>query len=258
MNTMHKNTVLSGLMLLSMTASTTCLASEFNITVLADKYPPFIVATPHGLTGPYIEAFNLIMQQNGIALHYKNAPEKRAMLEVSIKKDTCALAVNFDQGESEIIRYVGKVAPITLTAYVRADKPIKLANLADLQHYSTGAINTAEVRDIFGLHNISFTPIERADLAFSMLNAGRFQVVVSDNIPDSVLAQQGARPIKALTIAKIDRWVICNPTMSPLLLNRMRLALREGLLARATLPIWRQYGMASYFNETRLQWFNKP
>ncbi|GGY18272.1 substrate-binding periplasmic protein [Paludibacterium paludis] len=224
------------------------------LRIVAEDYPPFLRDTGKGLTGPYADAFRLLMRRQGVEVNYQTLPMKRVFQQVAMQPGTCALAVNYAPGEAETLIYVGKVAPITLTVYVRQTQSEPITNIEQLRSRPVGAINIAEIRDLLGTAGIAFTPVDRPALGIPMLNAGRFDAFISDTRPDVQFIGGRGRPVKAFTLARAERWVACHAAMAPATLAMLRRALREGVFAAETLPVWHSYGMDSFFLETRQQW----
>jgi ABC-type amino acid transport substrate-binding protein len=231
-------------------------ASPATIRVLADDYPPFLLKSAGGLSGPYADAFRLLMHKAGIEVVFQSVPFKRAFLSLANQDNTCALAVNFDQGESETVNFISVIAPITLTAYKRGDNKTQLTNLGGLKGYSVGAVDMAEVRDILSSAGMPFTPVKNSSTGFLMLNAGRFQVLVSDLPPDSLSGKNQA--VKLFVVAQVERWLACGPRVSPALQGRMRAVLKQGLFAEDAAPVWKRYGMLDYYREMRKSWLKAP
>ncbi|WP_434626758.1 hypothetical protein [Chromobacterium sp. CV08] len=229
-------------------------AQPLKLTVVADESPPFLVHSGGGLTGPYADAFRLLMSKAGVAVVYQAVPAKRAFLDVATRDDTCALAVNFDQGESETVNFVGVVGPIALTAYKRGDDKAAIANAAALRKRRLGAVDIAEVRDFLGSAGLSFTPVKNASSGFLMLAAGRFDVFISDVPPAQAPGKDARAPAPLFMLAQVERWVACNAGLPPAVQARMRAALKEGVFAEEALPVWSRYGMADYYRETRSRW----
>jgi len=229
------------------------VASPAAIKVVAEAYPPFLIESGPGLSGPYADAFRILMSRQGITVSYQSLPLRRAIQQVA-NPDTCALAVNFAPGEAEIGTYVGRIAPITLTVYTRVRQSVPLSNIEQLRHRSVGAINIAEIRDLLGTAGIPFVPVDRPSLGLPMLNAGRFDAFISDARPDITPAGSAARPFRAFTLARVERWVLCNAGMSPATLTAMRRALHQGVFAEETQSVWHSYGMDAFYLETRRQW----
>ena len=215
------------------------------LNVLADLYPPFLVRAGNGLSGPYADAFRFLLKKKGIEVNYRIVPAKRAFLELGGQSNSCALAVNFDQGQSEILNFVGVVAPITLMVYVSPGNKLQIHDLATMRKYRVGGMNIAEVRDSLGSAGVTFTPVERSALGFLMLQAGRFDSFVSDQapLPSSPPAQ------KTFELAEVDRWVVCNGQLPGPVINRIRSVLHQSIFSAETQPIWQSYGMLAYYRQ---------
>nr|WP_239690980.1 transporter substrate-binding domain-containing protein [Chromobacterium sphagni] len=220
--------------------------------MVGDEYPPFMVRLAGGLSGPYADAFRLLMHQAGVEVQYQAVPAKRAFLDVSTQGDTCALAVNFDQGESETVNFVGVIAPITLTVYKRGGDKAAIGNLDALRKRRVGAVDIAEIRDFLGSAGMPFTPVKNSSTGFLMLNAGRFDALISDIPPSMDVGKE--KPVRLFMLAQVERWLACNAGLPPAVQARMRLALKEGVFAEATLPVWSRYGMRDYYHEVRSSW----
>ncbi len=222
------------------------------VNVVAEEYPPFLRSSRDGLTGPYADAFRLLMARQGLTINYQAMPVRRAIQLVTTQGNTCALAVNFAPGEAETGIYVGRVAPITLVVYTLSHAGNALSNIEQLRNHTVGAINIAEVRDLLGTAGIPFIPVDKPSLGIPMLKAGRFDAFISDVRPE---VQSGRTPLlKSFTLARVERWVLCNAGMPPATLSAMRKALKEGLFALDTQPVWHTYAMDGFFLDTRRQW----
>ncbi|AUH51322.1 hypothetical protein CXB49_11100 [Chromobacterium sp. ATCC 53434] len=229
-------------------------AQPLRLNVVADEYPPFLVRGDGGLSGPYADAFRLLMRKAGVEVVYQVVPAKRAFLDVSTRAGTCALAVNFDQGQSETVNFVGVVAPIALTAYKRGDDKRVIPGEAALRKHRLGAVDIAEVRDFLGSAGMPFMPAKNASSGFLMLAAGRFDVFISDMPPVRTPGQDARMPAPLFMLEQVERWVACNAGLPPAVQARIRTALKEGVFAEDALPVWSRYGMADYYRETRSRW----
>jgi len=232
---------------------TACAAPEMTLQVYADTYPPFLIEQGGRLAGPYADAFASLARQQGIAVQYSAMPIKRLLQQVERQPNSCGLAVNFSPGEAETLRYVGRVAPITLTVFARKDSTAKINNIEDLRKFRVGAIDIAEVRDLLDTANIRYEPLAMANRGMAMLQAGRFDLLISDARPD-MLGEAREGVVRIFTLAQVERWVACHPTMVPSLVSKLRAALVEGVFAQSVRADWARYDLADYYEQVRRDW----
>ncbi len=246
------NLLLWGLLL---TGSLNSWAASPVIEVYADLYPPFIILQGGQLSGPYIDAFTQLAQEQGIAVHYQPMPVRRLMKQLAVQPNSCGLAVNFAPGEAETLRYVGRVAPITLAVYARAGAVGKLANLEQLRQYRIGAIDVAELNELLDNAAIRYEPLAKAGNGIAMLQANRFDLLVSDVLPELLMVKQERGAIeRVMVLARVERWLACHPGLPPAELNGLRKALQVGVFADSVQGIWSRYGLLPVYEEVRREW----
>jgi hypothetical protein len=238
-----------------LTGSLNSWAASPVIEVYADLYPPFIILQGGQLSGPYIDAFTQLAQEQGIAVHYQPMPVRRLMKQLAVQPNSCGLAVNFAPGEAETIRYVGRVAPITLAVYARAGVVGKLANLEQLRQYRIGAIDVAELNELLDNAAIRYEPLAKAGNGIAMLQANRFDLLVSDVLPELLMVKpDGVTIERVMVLARVERWLACHPGLPPMELNRLRKALQVGVFADSVQGIWSRYGLLPVYDEVRREW----
>lgn len=234
-------------------------APDMTLQVYADSYPPFLTEQGGRLAGPYADAFAKLARQQGITVQYSAMPIKRLLQQVERQPNSCGLAVNFAPGEAETLRYVGRVAPITLTVFARKDSTVKINNIEDLRNYRVGAIDIAEVRDLLDTANIRYEPLAMANRGMAMLQFRRFDLLISDARPD-MLGEASEGVTRIFTLAQVERWVACHPSVAPALISRLRSALAEGVFAPSVRADWARYEMTNYYEQVRREWdaINRP
>lgn len=224
------------------------------LEIYGDSYPPFLLERQGSLTGPYADAFALLARRQGLNPHFVALPAKRVAQTVSHTPNSCALAVNFSPGEAETLIFVGRVAPISISVYALRGKPPSLVNIEDLRPYSVGAPDIAEIRDLFGSANIRYEALQQPEKGLKMLQAGRFDLLVSDLRPELMAPDAASGVVRVFTLARVERWLMCQPRLSPSTLAALRRALQEGVFAESTRPVWQRYGLGAYFDEVRRSW----
>lgn len=230
-------------------------AASPEIEVYADLYPPFIILQGGQLGGPYIDAFTQLAKEQGIDVHYQAMPVRRLMKRLAVQPNSCGLAVNFAPGEAETIRYIGRVAPITLAVYARAGTVGKMANLEQLRQYRVGAIDVAELNELLDNAAIRYEPLAKAGNGIAMLQANRFDLLVSDVLPELLMAKpEGGMIERVMVLARVERWLACHPELSPATLNKLRKALPMGVFADSVQGIWSRYGLLPVYDQVRREW----
>lgn len=225
------------------------------LNVYADAYPPFIVHQDGKLSGPYIDAFTQLAAEQGIQVHYQPVPIKRVMKQVVSQPTSCGLAVNFAPGEAEILRYVARVAPITLAVYARQGDVGKLNNIEALRNYRVGAIDVAELNELLDNAAIRYEPLAKSKSGIAMLQAGRFELLVSDVLPELVeVDNTGPQIERVMILARVERWLACNSQLPTTELNALRKAMHDGVFADSVAKIWEHYGLSSVYDEVRKEW----
>ncbi|GAB3251803.1 hypothetical protein [Chitinimonas naiadis] len=223
------------------------------LDVYGEAYPPFLSERDGGLGGPYADAFASLARQQGITVQYKAMPVKRLLQVVERQPNSCGLAVNFAPGEAETLRYVGRIAPITLTVFARKGGAARINNIEDLRKHRIGAIDIAEVRDLLDTANIRYEPLAMANRGVAMLQAKRFDLLISDARPELVTSYADGVE-RVFTLAQVERWVACNPAIAPGIVAKLRKALAEGVFAGSVRGEWLRYDMGPYFDQVRRDW----
>ncbi|WP_137936137.1 hypothetical protein [Chitinivorax sp. B] len=226
------------------------------LDVYADAYPPFLNIHKNSLRGPMVEAFAKLMAQRGITPRFIAQPTKRVMLTIATTPNSCGLAVNFSPGDAETITYVARIAPVTIAVYARKDWNHVIKSVADLKSHSIGAIDIAEIRDLLDLAGIRYEPLAKTSSGMRMLAAARFDLLISDLNPEYLTGKdQQAHDIhNVLTLARLDRWLACNPKIDSTTLSTLRRTLKTGLFNESTQIIWQQHGLVAYWREAMQEW----
>ncbi|WP_374350305.1 hypothetical protein [Chitinimonas sp.] len=228
-------------------------ASAAPLKLVGEPYPPYLVESKAGLGGPFAEAITSLLKAEGIEVQFQALPFRRLLLEVGKQENSCALAVYFSPSDAETLNYVARLAPLTLAVYARAGEVGRLSNLENLRKYSVGAIDIAEVRDLLGASAIPYAPIAFANTGPAMLKARRFDLLISD-ASQQMIKQAGVPIDRVFTLARVERWLACNPALPPKTVAALRRVLREGVLAESVRPIWRRHGLEDYFDQSRRAW----
>jgi hypothetical protein len=223
-----------------------------HIEIVGDAYPPFIQEKNGTLAGPFVDAFDALLREHGIEAHYSAMPTKRIMELLPSRSNTCALAIHFSPGWAETVTYVGRVAPITLSVYARRGGVTQLGNIENLRQHSVGAIDIAEVRDLLGTNSIPYNPIPFTADGMKMLEAHRFELLISDSQLE--FAHGSNDVVRIFTLARLERWLACQQAVPSTTLGALRMALKEGVYAKSTRPIWERYQMSDFYEQVRHQW----
>lgn len=223
-----------------------------SLEIYADVYPPFVDYRSGRLSGPFIDAFDALLKEHGISAHYSTMPSKRIMQLLPQKPNSCALAVHFSPGDAETVSFVAPVSPITLSVYGLREKPMTIHNIEDLRRYSVGVIDIAEARDLLDASNIPYVPVPFAAHAREMLEARRFDLLISDS--ELELESGSSNITRIFTLARLERWLACQNSLPPKTLRALRQALQDGVYAESVRPIWKRYELASHFDQVRHEW----
>ncbi|QNM98479.1 hypothetical protein [Chitinimonas koreensis] len=245
-----------GLLALAAAATLGRAAAAERLDVYGEPYPPFLLDRQGTLAGPYAEAFAALLRQQGIEARFVSMPVKRLMLQLESQPNSCGLALNFAPGAAETLNYLGRVAPITVSVYANAGQSVRLSNIEDLRRYRVGAIDIAELRDLLDTAGIAYEPLAQSSRGFSMLGAHRFDLLLSDLLPE--LDAGGAGIVRVFTLARFERWVACNSGIAPATAGKLRKALAEGLFAQSVQPIWARYRLQAYYDDVRDGWVAIP
>lgn len=226
------------------------------LDIYADAYSPFIQQTAKNLRGPYIEAFDQLVRQQGITVRFLPMPVKRLMQVLADQPNSCGLAVNFAAAEAERLHYVARVAPITLAVYALESRHIPpLTNIEALHGYRIGAIDVAELNELLDNAAIRYEPLAKAGSGVPMLQAGRFDLLISDVFPDLIASDQDSPKMsRVMVLARVERWLACNASVPPDTINALRRAMHAGVFADSVAGIWQQYGLQAVYDQVRREW----
>ncbi|WDO00938.1 hypothetical protein C3Y05_014880 [Aeromonas allosaccharophila] len=184
---------------------------------------------------------------------------RRLLKIVATEPNSCGLAVHFSAENAETLRYVARIAPITLAVYARQGTVKPLSNIEALRNYRIGAIDVAELRELLDNAAIRYELLPKAGQGIAMLQAGRFDLLISDVLPELVSAHAQGKPVqRVMVLARVERWLACHPQLPPNTVKRLRAALTLGVFDDAMADIWQQYGLSSVYNGVRREWILIP
>jgi hypothetical protein len=224
------------------------------LTVLVEPATPFVIERAGPPTGPYVDAFQQLVGAQGLQTTVLAMPMRRALLTAQQKPDTCILALNYAPETTEVMVYLGRVAPMYVWAYARHDAALPIRNLGDLKSYAVGSIDIAEVRQVLGEAGIRYEPLVQMTRGVQMLQAKRFDVLIGDVGPALATDASGVQLDRLFTVTRVERWLACNPHTDRASLAALRQGLREGLFAESVRGIWARYGLEAYFQQIRKEW----
>lgn len=229
------------------------------LDVYADAYPPFIREEDGVLRGPYVDAFRQLVAAEGIQVRFKRMPAKRQMSVLRQQMGSCGLAVHFSAQGAETLRYVARVAPITVAVYTVDDSIGPLSNIEALRNYRIGAMDIAELNELLDNASIRYQPLIKADSAVAMLQAGRFDLLISDILPELVVSPSHEPKIRrVMVLARVERWLACNPQLPSEQIQALREALRQGVFADSVAEVWQRDGLRSVYDHVRREWSALP
>lgn len=229
------------------------------LNIYADPYPPFIQFNGESLSGPYVDVFARLAQQQGIEVHFQAKPMRRLLKIVATEPNSCGLGVHFSAENAETLRYVARIAPITLAVYARLGTVPQLSNIEALRNYRVGAIDVAELRELLDNAGIHYKLLPKASQGIAMLQAGRFELLISDVRPELVTTSvQGKQVQRVMVLARVERWLACHPQLPANILKPLRASLTLGVFDHSMADIWQQYGLSSAYEGVRREWIVLP
>lgn len=229
------------------------------LNIYADAYPPFIQVNGEGLSGPYVDAFARLAQLQDIKIHFQAKPMRRLLKIVATDPGSCGLGVHFSAENAETLRYVARIAPITLAVYARQGTVKPLSNIEALRNYRIGAIDVAELRELLDNAAIRYELLPKAGQGIAMLQAGRFDLLISDVLPELVSAPTQGKPVqRVMVLARVERWLACHPQLPPSTVKRLRTSLSLGVFGDAMADIWQGYGLSAVYEGVRREWILIP
>jgi hypothetical protein len=241
-----------------LTVALACLgalaAGAAPLTVLVEPTAPFVVERAGPPTGPYVEAFQRLAAGHGVETTVLAMPIRRALVTAQRSPNTCILALNYAPETAEVMLFLGRVAPMYVWAYARRDAGLKASNLADLKRLVVGSIDIAEVRLLLRDAGVPYEPLPQLGRGLQMLQAKRFDVLISDVAPELEAERVGAHIEKLFTVARVERWLACNPNTEQASLMGLRQSLKDGLFADSVQDIWVRYGLEAYYDHVRKEW----
>ena len=224
------------------------------LTVLTEEYPPFIVKQDTHAGGPYIEAFQRLAQEQGIAISLELIPIRRAIATAQSTPGVCVLALDYAPSNAEVLLYLGRVAPEYVWAYARHGEDIHVRSIADLKRYSIGIEDIAQVRRQLDEANVHYVVLTQKTRGPQMLQAHRFDILIGDVGAELEAVNAGIALDKLYTVAGVERWIACNPNSDAAAMSLLRGALTEGLFSESVHDIWNRYGLGSYFLQVHKSW----
>jgi len=222
--------------------------------ILVEPYPPFVVQRGLGLGGPYVDAFAQLAKQRGLVTTLESVPMRRALKAAQAAPGTCVLGVNYAAADAEVLLYVSPVAPVYIWAYSRHGANVHADTLAGLGHYSLGVVDIPEIRQLLEGAGLRYEYLPFNGKGLQMLQASRFDVLLSDVGPELGNAPAGTNVDRLFLVTRVERWLACNPATDPTSLAALRAGLHEGLFPEETRDIWSRYGLGSYFDTVRKEW----
>lgn len=234
-------------------------SAEPVLNIYADAYPPFIQIRAEGLSGPYVDVLTRLAKQRGIAVNLQAKPMRRLLKIVATEPNSCGLGVHFSAENAETLRYVARIAPITLAVYARQGTVKPLSNIEALRNYRIGVIDVAELREILDNAAIRYELLPKAGLGIAMLQAGRFDLLISDVLPELIATPaRGSKIQRVMVLARVERWLVCNPQLPSGTLKDLRASLTLGVFGDQMADIWQQYGLNSVYQGVRREWILIP
>ncbi|MEH6460942.1 hypothetical protein [Chitinimonas sp. JJ19] len=224
------------------------------VNVMVEPYPPFVIEGGAVPAGPYVQAFRQLAAAQGVAVNMQLVPIRRALLTAEKTPGHCVLALNYAAETTEVLLYLGRVAPMYVWAYAKQGWSGSLTRVGDLKRYRVGAIDMAELRLLLEQQGVVYEPLQISGKGAQMLAAGRFDVLLSDIGPALETANSVAPLERRLVVLRAERWLACHPKTSPVVVAKLRLALREGLFAQSTEAIWARHGLSDYYQQVRREW----
>ncbi|WGL60897.1 transporter substrate-binding domain-containing protein [Pigmentibacter sp. JX0631] len=226
-------------------------AQSNKITLLTEAMEPFITEKNQLLTGPFIEAFQKIANDQNIEYEFQKTPIRRGLKDIEKMPNHCVFSANYSPETSEILLYVSKLAQLKIWAYSAKKSNINLKSIQNLKKYKVGVIDIAEVKDILSLNGVQYSLIFKSDSAIKMLLSNRFDILVSD-INLDLLNKDDTKKIKPnLEILTVEKWLICNNNLKQQLIKKLREALSEALFSTKTKEIWQKYNMLKFYTTNR-------
>ena len=223
------------------------------VTVLVEPYPPFVTELSGKIAGPYVDAFKMITQNRGIEPQIASMPIRRALQFSQQTPNTCVLALNYSASDAEVLIYLNRITPIFISAYARSDAHVEATSLTDLKKYQVSTVDMAEVRYLLDDANIKYLPLQVNAHGLKMLNAKRFDVLLSD-VSSELAASEGVAIKRLFTVVQVDRWLACNPMTDSATISVLREAFKEGLFSKDARAAWVSYGMEDYYKQVRKEW----
>lgn len=229
------------------------------LNIYADAYPPFIQINGEGLSGPYVDVFARLAKQQGLEIHFQAKPMRRLLKIVTTEPNSCGLGVHFSAENAETLRYVARIAPITLAVYARQGTVKPLSNIELLRNYRIGAIDVAELRALLDNAAIRYELLPKASQGIAMLQAGRFDLLISDVLPELITTPvRGSKIQRVMVLARVERWLACNPQLPSGLQKGLRTSLTLGVFGDSMADIWQQHDLSSVYDGVRREWIVIP
>lgn len=230
------------------------------VDVYADIFPPFIRQEGQQLTGPWIQAFAWLTRAQGMVVHFHPVEQPQLLQQVQGQPGSCGLGVSYSAGASETVRYVGRIAPVTLSLYARRRTMPRIDQLTDLHGYRIAAVNEAELVRRLDQAGLDYRTVQYRDgRGMDLLMSGQVDVLISDLSPSRLAMAGGERAfVRLASLLQVERWLVCNTVMPVPALNRLRMALREGMFASETAPFWERAGLHDYYRQVRALWMEGP
>lgn len=230
------------------------------LDIYADSFPPFVRLDEDHLTGPWIQAFAWLVRAQGMLVHFHAMPQQALLAQIQGQPGSCGLGVAYSAGVSETVRYVGRIAPVTLALYARRYTLPHINQLSALRGYRLAAVNEPELVRRLDQAGLTYQTVEYGQgRGMDLLLRGEVDALISDMAPARLGVPGGTRAFeRQSTLLQAERWLVCNPVMPVPALNRLRTALREGVFASETEPFWIRYGLGDYFRQVRALWMEGP
>lgn len=146
-------------------------ASIDDIVFMTEQYPPYNLEADGKLQGIAVDTLVEMLQRSGSSQTRENIemlPWARGYKRVQSDPNTCLFSTTRTEEREDLFKWVGPIAPNTVSLIARKDRNIKIESEADLKNYKIGTIRDDVAEQYLINAGIALDNMER--VAKSILN----------------------------------------------------------------------------------------
>ena len=169
-------------LLLCLVSSSTAASSVDDIVFMTEQYPPYNLEEDDKIQGIAVDILALMLQKvgsNQTREDIKLLPWARGYQRALSEPNTCLFSTTRTEEREELFKWVGPIAPNTVSLIARKDRKIKIESIDELKTHNIGTIRD-DVAELYliaaGVSIDSMKRVAKTILNIKKLNRGRIDL----------------------------------------------------------------------------------